>query len=141
MLELDIEGTIFEFEIEDYKPSTRECWDTEWCTVTARATSDVLNYSIRTACMLCCEVEYLYKRLMELENGALTEDLEICNIEPDFEYILYPGKNSDYFMDWKFNLWNGDMISCNSFTIMFDVDEIQKLRIYMGEIIEKADHD
>ena len=137
MLELDIDGIKFEFGIEDYRPSTRGHWDDEWCVVTARATSDALNYSIRSSCMVCCEVEWLYKKLVELEDGALTDETEISNIEPDFEYTLYPSENGQYYMDWKFNLWNGGVLTCNSFTIMFGEEDIMKLREYLNDVITK----
>lgn len=137
MLELDIDGIKFEFGIEDYRPSTKEHWDDEWCVVTARATSDALNYSIRSSCMVCCEVEWLYKKLVELEDGTLTDETEIFNIEPDFEYILYPSKNGQYYMDWKFNLWNGGALTCNSFTIMFGEEDIMKLREYLNDVMTK----
>lgn len=137
MLELDIDGIKFEFGIENYRPSTREHWDDEWCVVTARATSDVLNYSIRSSCMVCCEVEWLYKKLVELEDGTLTDETEISNIEPDFEYTLYPSENGQYYMDWKFNLWNGGVLTCNSFTIMFGEEDIMKLREYLNDVMTK----
>lgn len=137
MLELDIDGIKFEFGIEDYRPSTREHWDDEWCVVTARATSDALNYSIRSSCMVCCEVEWLYKKLVELEDGTLTDETEISNIEPDFEYTLYPSENGQYYMDWKFNLWNGGALTCNSFTIMFGEEDIMKLREYLNDVMTK----
>lgn len=137
MLELDIDGIKFEFGIEDYRPSTREHWDDEWCVVTARATSDALNYSIRSSCMVCCEVEWLYKKLVELEDGTLTDETEISNIEPDFEYTLYPSENGQYYMDWKFNLWNGGVLTCNSFTIMFGEEDIMKLREYLNDVMSK----
>lgn len=137
MLELDIDGIKFEFGIEDYRPSTREHWDDEWCVVTARATSDALNYSIRSSCMVCCEVEWLYKKLVELEDGTLTDETEISNIEPDFEYTLYPSENGQYYMDWKFNLWNGGVLTCNSFTIMFGEEDIMKLREYLNDVMTK----
>lgn len=137
MLELDIDGIKFEFGIEDYRPSTREHWDDEWCVVTARATSDALKYSIRSSCMVCCEVEWLYNKLVELEDGTLTDETEISNIEPDFEYTLYPSENGQYYMDWKFNLWNGGVLTCNSFTIMFAEDDIRKLREYLNDVMTK----
>lgn len=105
--------------------------------ITARATSDALNYSIRSSCMVCCEVEWLYKKLVELENGTLTDEIEISNIEPDFEYTLYPSKNGQYYMDWKFNLWNGGALTCNSFTIMFGEEDIMKLREYLNDVMTK----
>lgn len=89
MLKLMIEGVKFEFCIEKYRPNTQENWDDEWCMVTARVKNNVINYDIHCECMLCAEVEWLYNKLGELQDGLLINDTEISFIEPDFEYVLY----------------------------------------------------
>ena len=73
MLELDLEGIQFELELENYRKSTKENWDDEWCVVTARVYKDILKYSLHSSCLLCCEVEWLYQKLIELENGELAD--------------------------------------------------------------------
>lgn len=88
--------------------------------------------------MLCSEVEWLYEKLGELQDGLITSDTEISFIEPDFEYMLYPNNNGYYYMDWKFNLWNDGVLTCNSFTIMFYDKEIKELRKYLNDVISEA---
>ena len=139
MLELGLEGIKFELEIRDYKKSSKENWDDEWCIVTARATSDVLRYNMRSSSMLCCEVEMLYQKLIELEEGTITETTEISNIEPDFEYFLYWVRSDAYYMEWKFNLWNGGALTANSFTITFDENDIKKLIEYLSMIMNNKE--
>ena len=138
MLELMIEGVKFEFCIEKYKPSTQENWDDKWCMITTRVQSNVIHYDLHSECMLCSEVEWLYEKLGELQDGLITSDTEISFIEPDFEYMLYPNNNGYYYMDWKFNLWYDGVLTCNSFTIMFDDEEIKKLREYLNGVIYEA---
>lgn len=88
MLELDIVGVKFEFGIEEYRPSTREHWDDEWCLVSVKVKSDIIDYSIYSHCMMCCDVEWLYKNLIELQDETINEDTEVSFVEPDFEYML-----------------------------------------------------
>ena len=78
MFELDLEGTRFEFELENYKKSTKENWDVEWCVVTARVYSDVLKYSLHSSCLLCCEVELLYQKLVELNLTGFTKGHDLA---------------------------------------------------------------
>lgn len=137
MFELDLEGTRFEFELENYKKSTKENWDVEWCVVTARVYSDVLKYSLHSSCLLCCEVELLYQKLVELENGEIVDTTEIENIEPDFEYLLCHVASGAYYMEWKFNLWNEGCLTANSFTITLNEEDIKKLREYLYSIINQ----
>ena len=137
MFELDLEGTRFEFELENYKKSTKENWDVEWCVVTARVYSDVLKYSLHSSCLLCCEVELLYQKLVELENGEIVDTTEIENIEPDFEYLLCHVASGVYYMEWKFNLWNEGCLTANSITITLNEEDIKKLREYRYNIINQ----
>ena len=137
MFELDLEGTRFEFELENSKKSTKENWDVEWCVVTARVYSDVLKYSLHSSCLLCCEVELLYQKLVELENGEIVDTTEIENIEPDFEYLLCHVASGVYYMEWKFNLWNEGCLTANSITITLNEEDIKKLREYLYNIINQ----
>ena len=137
MFELDLEGRRFEFELENYKKSTKENWDVEWCVVTARVYSDVLKYSLHSSCLLCCEVELLYQKLVELENGEIVDTTEIENIEPDFEYLLCHVASGVYYMEWKFNLWNEGCLTANSITITLNEEDIKKLREYLYNIINQ----
>lgn len=136
MLTLNIDEIKFEFAIEGYHPSSRENWDDEWCNVIARANSRDLKYNINSNCMLCCEVEWLYDKLVELSNGTMKDDEEISFIEPDFEYKLFPNRSAHYYMEWKFNLWNEGVLTCNSITIMFDDDDIRELVKYLSNVIK-----
>lgn len=124
---LNFEGIQFEFEIEDYRPSTRDHWDDEWCVVTAKAIGGVLNYSIHSSCMCYCKVEWLYKNLEKLANGSITEVTEVSSVGPDFEFMLYPSDKGSYYMEWKFNFWDGGVLTCNSFTLTFVDEDIQEL--------------
>lgn len=137
MLELDLEGVKFELEIENYRNSTRENWDDEWCIVYVRVTSDVLRYNMHSSSMLCYEVEWIYQKLTELEEGEITDTINIENIEPDFEYILFPVNDGVYYMEWKFNLCNSGVLTANSFIITFDKEDIKKLKDYLLTIINR----
>ena len=137
MFELDLDGTQFEFELENYKKRTKENWYDEWCVVTARVYSDVLKYSLYSSCLLCCEVELLYQKLVELEDGEIVDTIEIENIEPDFEYLLCNVASGIYYMEWKFNLWNEGYLTANSFTITLDEEDIKKLKEYLYVIINQ----
>lgn len=140
MLKLDLDGAQFEFRIENYRPSTRENWDYEWCKVYARAdTKDAaVNYKVYSECMLCCEVEWLYKKLGELIDGTMTEDTKVSNIEPDFEYMLYPGKGGLHYMEWKFNLWDGGVLTCNSVLTMLNDKDIRSLYKYLTFVLTEG---
>lgn len=137
MLQLDLEGLKFEFQIEDYHPSTRENWDYEWCMIYAKVCtqSPSINYEVHSECMLCCEVEWLYEKLSELMDGSMTETTEISNIEPDFEYKLSSGNNNTYCMEWKFNLWNGGVLTSNSILTTLDSGNIKKLHKYLEMVL------
>ena len=137
MLELGLEGIKFELEIRDYKKSSKENWDDEWCVVTATIFSEIIKYSLHSSCLLCCEVELLYQKLVELENGEIVDTTEIENIEPDFEYLLCHVASGVYYMEWKFNLWNEGCLTANSFTITFGEEDIKKLKEYLYNIINQ----
>lgn len=134
---LNIDGIQFEFVIEDYRPSTREHWDDEWCVITASAIGGGLNYSIRSSCMCCCEVEWLYNKLKELADGIMTEETEISFVEPDFEYKLYPNNQGAYYVEWTFNLWNEGVLTNNWFTLTFIDEEILEIIKYLKTVIEE----
>lgn len=140
MLQLDLEGMRFEFRIEKYRPSTRENWDYEWCKVYARACTNEpdINYETYSECMLCSEVEWLYSKLGELIKGSLNEDMEISFIEPDFEYCLHPRENNAYDMDWRFNLWNDGILTCNSIITYWCEDDIKKLYGYLKSVLAES---
>lgn len=137
MLELDLEGIKFELEIRDYKKSSKESWDDEWCVVTAKVCSDIIKYSLKSSCLLSCEVELLYQKLVELEDGEIVGTMEIENIEPDFEFLLCHIASDAYYMEWKFNLWDEGSLTANSFTITFDEEDIKKLKGYLYIIINQ----
>ena len=105
--------------------------------MTARVYSDVLKYSLHSSCLLCCEVELLYQKLVELENGEIVDTTEIENIEPDFEYLLCHVASGVYYMEWKFNLWNEGCLTANSITITLNEEDIKKLREYLYNIINQ----
>ena len=137
MLELGLEGIKFELEIRDYKKSSKENWDDEWCVVTATVFSEIIKYSLHSSCLLCCEVEYLYQKLTELEEGKISDTTVFENIEPDFEYLFYHTATGTYYMEWKFNLWNEGCLTANSFTITLDEEDIKKLKEYLYIIINQ----
>jgi len=136
MLQLDLQGLKFEFRIENYRPSTKENWDYEWCKVYARlyTAGPCVNYEVYSECLLCSEVEWLYEKLGELMDGIMTEDTAVPNIEPDFEFMLYPGGDS-YHMGWRFNLWEGGALTCNSIHTMLDEDDIKELYKYLETVL------
>ena len=57
-------------------------------------------------------------------------------VEPDFEFMLYPSDKGSYYMEWKFNLWDGGVLTCNSFTLTFVDEDIQELIKYLKTVME-----
>ena len=47
--------------------------------------------------------------------------------------LLYKGS---YYMEWKFNLWDGGVLTCNSFTLTFVDEDIQELMKYLKRVME-----
>lgn len=138
MLELELDGMKFEFRIDNYRTGIRKPWDDDWCMVLVKAICDSINYSMYEECMLCSEVEWLYNKIVELQEGTLKETTELSFIEPDFEFMLYPNGQSHGFLDWKFNLWYDGALTGNSFTIMFASEDIEKLREYLRNVISRG---
>lgn len=136
--QLNLEGTKIEFKIENYRPSTKDEYYEEWCLITVKVKGNGIDYSTHSECMMCCEIEWLNSELENMINGVFSEDRQITFLEPDFEFLLFPSKESNYYMDWKFRLWYKGALTCNYFVLSFVYDDIQKLKKYLEKVIENG---
>ena len=50
--------------------------------------------------------------------------------------MLYPSDKGSYYMEWKFKLWDGGVLTCNSFTLTFVDEDIQELMKYLKRVME-----
>lgn len=66
---------------------------------------------------------------------AKKELTQVSFIEPDFEFKFYPNKKGSYYIEWQFNLWNGGVLTCNSFVLTLCDDDINVLLKYLEEVM------
>lgn len=90
--EIDVSGIEVKLQINGYKPTDKDNWDSEWCRCDFLfASGDWLNYHKENdEVLLCSEVEELADAFTELLDNKLSEVKEIICIEPDFVFELYP---------------------------------------------------
>lgn len=145
ILKLDLEGILFSLEINNYRPSTKENWDDEWCAVSyyaMRGTS--LNYGKDTECLLCTEVEELRDTFKKLLLDELNENSELSFIEPDFTFDIYPKtidnqislldpypQMNNAYADMKLHFWS-DGLTCNYLNLHLGEEEIEHLKNYLN---------
>lgn len=90
--EIDASGIKIKLQINGYKPTNKENWDSEWCRCDFLFTSgDWLNYHKENdEVLLCSDIDELAETLTELLDNKILEEREILCIEPDFIFKLYP---------------------------------------------------
>ena len=146
--QIDADGIKIKLQINGYKPTSKENWDSEWCRCDVLLSSgDWLNYNKEDdEVLLCSEIDWLVEDLTELLNNEISEEKELACIEPDFVFELYPQtdlrKDSkciyvapgheilDIYLEWRIFFWNGGLTG-NYLTITLCRDEIELLRDYL----------
>lgn len=145
---LDLDGIIFLFRILQYKPSTKENWDEEWCRVDLHLQAgDWLNYRlVSNEILLSSEVEDLRDGIDALLHDRLGKPEELECIEPDLVFhfnpkmdardnprVLYvkPGNEIvDIDMEMIISFWNGGL-TANRMVLGFDRSDMEKLLCYL----------
>lgn len=153
-LNLDVCGIKIQLRINGYRPSTKNDWDSQWCTCDFDFSSgDWLNYHREcTEIMLSCEVEELESTLSQLLNDELKVTKEIACIEPDFVFTFYPKKDLrqdpnysniqsgyeflDCYMEWKIYFWHGGLTD-NFLTVTLGREEMSSFKNYLSSITRK----
>ena len=146
--QIDADGIKIKLQINGYKPTSKENWDSEWCRCDLPLSSgEWLNYSKEDdEILLCSEIDGLVENLTELLNNEISEEKELACIESDFIFELYPQtdlrKDSkciyvapgheilDIYLEWRIFFWN-EGLTGNYLTITLCRDEIELLRDYL----------
>lgn len=146
--QIDADGIKIKLQINGYKPTSKENWDSEWCMCDLLLSSgDWLNYNKEDdAVLLCSEIDWLAEDLTELLNNEISEEKEITCIEPDFVFKLYPQTDlkkdpkyiyvapgyeiQDIYIEWRIYFWNGGLTE-NYLTVTLCRAEIELLRDYL----------
>lgn len=146
--EIDASGIKIKLQINGYKPTNKENWDSEWCRCDFLFTSgDWLNYHKENdEVLLCSEIDELAETLTELLDNRILEEREMLCIEPDFIFKLYPETDSrdnpqytyiqpgyeiqDIYLEWRIYFWYEGHTD-NYLTITFDRDKIESFRDYL----------
>ena len=146
--EIDASGIKIKLQINGYKPTNKENWDSEWCRCDFLFTSgDWLNYHKENdEVLLCSEIDELVETLTELLYNKILEEREILCIEPDFIFKLYPETDlrdnpqytyiqpgyeiQDIYLEWRIYFWY-EGLTDNYLTITFDRDKIESFRDYL----------
>lgn len=146
--EIDASGIKIKLQINGYKPTNKENWDSEWCRCDFLFTSgDWLNYHKENdEVLLCSEIDELAETLTELLDNKILEEREILCIEPDFIFKLYPETDlrdnpqytyiqpgyeiQDIYLEWRIYFWY-EGLTDNYLTITFDRDKIESFRDYL----------
>lgn len=136
-MKFTLDGTILNFTISNYRRSTLAGWKDEWCDVELKVSSRYVNYENSGKLMLCSEVESLFGRLCDLNDGKVTRREHIFLAEPVLEFRLRPAVetddgSADVDMYFCINLNDDeDVVTANSISLLFDRENIEKLRKYL----------
>lgn len=100
--EIDASGINIKLQINGYRPTNKDNWDSEWCRCDFLFSSgDWLNYHKENdEVLLASEVDELEEKLSKLLYNKLIEIEEMVCIEPDFIFKL------------SLNPWSLIIISC-----------------------------
>ena len=146
--EIDASGIKIKLQINGYKPTNKENWDSEWCRCDFLFTSgDWLNYHKENdEVLLCSEIDELAETLTELLDNKILEEREILCIEPDFIFKLYPETDlrdnpqytyiqpgyeiQDIYLEWRIYFWY-EGLTDNYLTITFNRDKIESFIDYL----------
>lgn len=149
---MDTSGIKIALRISDYKPSSRDHWDDEWCNSDFRFSSgEWLNYHRENQeVFLSIELEELEKELTALLENKLSEIKEFTCIEPDFVFELYPQIDirddpnlvyvrpgfevQDICLEWKI-YFSSDGLTDHYLTITLYRNEIERFRDYLIQVM------
>lgn len=152
--EIDASGIEVKLQINGYKPTDKDNWDSEWCRCDFLfASGDWLNYHKENdEVLLCSEVEELADAFTELLDNKLSEVKKIICIEPDFVFELYPQMDlredpkytyvqpgyeiQDIYVEWKIYFWHGGLTD-NYLTITLGREDVARLRDYLKLVIKR----
>lgn len=152
--EIDASGINIKLQINGYRPTNKDNWDSEWCRCDFLFSSgDWLNYHKENdEVLLASEVDELEEKLSKLLDNKLTESEEMVCIEPDFIFKLYPQTDlrenpeytyvqpryeiQDIYLEWKVFFWC-DGLTDNHLVVNLGRDEIKSMRDYLSIITKK----
>lgn len=152
--EIDASGINIKLQINGYRPTNKDNWDSEWCRCDFLFSSgDWLNYHKENdEVLLASEVDELEEKLSKLLDNKLTESEEMVCIEPDFIFKLYPQTDlrenpeytyvqpryeiQDIYLEWKVFFWC-DGLTDNHLVVTLGRDEIKSMRDYLSIITKK----
>jgi len=152
-LRLDLDGIITSLEIKNYRPSTQENWDEEWCKVTfSFVRNDWLNYGkLDDELLLCSEVEELRDIIKKLLLDEITEPKELGFIEPDFQFEFNPKSIDnqlslfeehpqviDIDAEWKVYFWD-DGLTDNYLSVSLIREDLEHLKNYLNYVTGVVD--
>jgi len=152
-LRLDLEGIDASLEINNYRTSTQENWDEEWCEVSFYVMrGNSLNYGMNDKeILLCSEVEELRDMLKKLLLDEVSESSELSFIEPDFTFDITPKRIEQQlsmfdefpkiysaFVDWKIYFWN-DGLTSNYLNLCLCEEDIEHLKNYLNLVTGVVD--
>ena len=138
-LELDLDGISFRFRITEYKKSTADGWDTEWCRIdmTLHARPWLHYQIVSQEVLLSSEVEEIQNTISAFLNGELAQPEALTFIEPDFELGFNPDSS-----DMDFSIWIYDenrILSANRLVLCFDRNDLKKLLDYLQTVTGKVE--
>ena len=152
-MEMDVRGIHVKLKIKGYESSENGSWDARWCKCDhAFCSGDWLNYHKEDdEILLSCEVEELEVSLTKLLNDELSEIKEICCMEPDYIFTLYPKKDlrkdpnytylqpgyeiKDICVEWKVYFWY-EGLTDNFLTVTLKREEIIRFRDYLSSVMK-----
>lgn len=156
-LYLDLAGIEFHFSVNNYRKSTLDNWDVEWCNVDVTIHSgNWLNYQISSEILLACEVEEIRDKISDLLEDRIQEQVEIEFIEPDLSLLLNPKEDIrdnprvlyvalgheivDIDAELHIHFWN-DGLTANYLSLCFGRDELECLLFYLRYITNEIQND
>jgi len=140
----ELDGTILNLVIKGYQKSTLAGWSEEWCDVNIRVNSRYISYEHSGKLMLCHEVEGLFEKLCDLRDGKMKKREHLFLAEPVMEFRLRPSMSTDdgeadIDMYLVINMCDDeDVVTANSINLLFDRENIEKLRKYLKIMIAEV---
>ncbi len=153
-LEIDVKGIKIKLQINGYRQTNKDKWDSEWCRCNFLFSSgNWLNYHKENYEVLAVsEVDELEDKLSKLLGNELFEIEEFICIEPDFVFKLYPQtdlrddpKNiyiqpgyeiQDIYLEWKIYFWH-EGLTDNYLTVTLNREEILSFRDYLSSVTNR----